>query len=280
MMNVSETSTLWSKQIILGQYGCFLFLPVSLFFSFLSLRASGRTGPTTDAQLHPQLCDGPQQTLLFISLIGHIWHHYFHLGVVQPGEGEWGWGGVRWGTMFWWTGLGQGWSGLLGAWCWMRGFSLKQHGSVCVRRPGPPPAECFLPSVPSRSSKHTGLERNCSVQRYFFSQRFILLGWDTLSDGGELQVAQLVKYDYLALTIQGSRVRLLWSQMHRKDSQKQLNIFSGCTKRLKLLQFFFFNSWDDHNFLLFTCRVWFKWRKAFFKKKKKQLYDCVHQIER
>lgn len=39
--------------------------------------------PDNHAQLHPQLCVGPQQTLLFISLIGHIWTHYLHLWGVQ-----------------------------------------------------------------------------------------------------------------------------------------------------------------------------------------------------
>lgn len=59
-------------------------LPSSLTFS-LCEQASW---PDSRAQLHLQLCVGPQQTLLFISLIGHIWRHYFHLCAVRWGAGK------------------------------------------------------------------------------------------------------------------------------------------------------------------------------------------------
>lgn len=52
----------------------------SLSLCFLSERAGWLDN---QAQLQPQLCTGPQQTMLFISLIGHIWLCYFHLWVVQ-----------------------------------------------------------------------------------------------------------------------------------------------------------------------------------------------------
>lgn len=68
--------------------------------------------PDNSAQLHPQLCVGPRKALLFISLIGHIWHHYFHLGVVQLGGRDGGCGG---GAGYCWTRVGQRWCGLLGA---------------------------------------------------------------------------------------------------------------------------------------------------------------------
>lgn len=76
-MNLLEMSMLWSERIMSGQCGCFSSLPLWV--------SSGWSD--NSAQLHPQLCVGPQQNLLFISLIGHIWRHYLHLGVVQRGRG-------------------------------------------------------------------------------------------------------------------------------------------------------------------------------------------------
>lgn len=91
-------SVIWSQSIILGQYGFFISLLqlFSFFFFFFPQLPSSFTfslceqasWPDSHAQLHLQLCVGPQQTLLFISLIGHIWRHYFHLCAVRWGAGK------------------------------------------------------------------------------------------------------------------------------------------------------------------------------------------------
>lgn len=62
----------------------FLCPPSLSLFWFLSELAGW---PDNHAQLHPQLCISPQQNLLFIRLIGHIWRRYFYLWVVQRGKG-------------------------------------------------------------------------------------------------------------------------------------------------------------------------------------------------
>ena len=77
--------------------------------------------------------------------------------------------------MYWWTGVGRGWSGLLGARCWMRGFRLKQHGSVCVRMPPPPPLCVFCPLCPQGPPSTPGSKK--IVQRNAISSLRGLFCW-------------------------------------------------------------------------------------------------------
>lgn len=156
---------------------------LSVFFlsSSVSLFLSEQANwPDNRAQLHPQLCVGPQQTLLFISLIGHIWHHYFHLGVVQRGEGMREEGQCIAGQ--WWVGRLE----------WAPGGLILdvrpqlKATQLCLCLLARPLVCVFIHRAPE-VFQHTELE-NCSEQHCIFTQRCLLLWSDRQSVGGNFQL--------------------------------------------------------------------------------------------